>query len=88
MIAIIIIAANGIGSMVIIVIFALLSAINREGGGKVNRGLDLQQISCKADSPLLNRESNQGVQVSNNSSNNSNSNSNSSNNSNSGSACK
>ena len=38
LIAIIIIAPNGIGSMMIVVIFALLSAINRECGGKVNRG--------------------------------------------------
>ena len=48
MIAIIIIAANGIESRMIIVIFALLSAINRERGGKVNRGSDLQQISWLA----------------------------------------
>ena len=45
LIAIIIIAPNGIGSMMIVVIFALLSAINRECGGKVNRGSELQQIS-------------------------------------------
>ena len=73
MIAIIIIAANGIRSMIIIVIFALLSAINRERAwwqSQQRVGPSANQLAAAAaalGSPLLNRESNQGVKVSNNS---------------------